>query len=38
MGEFAELLKGVYPDYSVRGFILWLQDFSFEKIADYSNA
>jgi hypothetical protein len=37
MGEYSELLKSIYPDYSVQGFILWLQDFSFEKIVDCAN-
>jgi hypothetical protein len=32
MNEYSELLKSIYPDYSVQGFILWLQDFSFEQI------
>lgn len=30
--EYAGLLRGIYPDYLVRGFILWLHDFELEKI------
>ncbi|MBN1324682.1 MAG: hypothetical protein JW974_00465 [Alphaproteobacteria bacterium] len=32
MREYSELLKKIYPDYSIRGLILWLQDFTLEKI------
>lgn len=33
MNEYSLLLKKIYPDYSVRGFILWLTDFEFEQIS-----
>lgn len=32
MKDYKELLKKIYPGYSVRGLILWLQDFTTEEI------
>jgi ATP-dependent exoDNAse (exonuclease V) beta subunit len=32
MSEYSQLLKNVYPDYSIRGLILWLHDFTIEEI------
>ena len=32
MQEYSELLQKIYPTYSICGFILWLQDFTLEKI------
>ncbi|MDR1338138.1 MAG: hypothetical protein LBJ73_03890 [Rickettsiales bacterium] len=33
MSEYSQLLKNIYPDYSVRGLILWLHDFTVEQIS-----
>ncbi|MDR0726497.1 MAG: hypothetical protein LBF37_00365 [Rickettsiales bacterium] len=33
MNEYSQLLQNVYPDYSIQGFILWLQDFTLEQIS-----
>ncbi len=30
--EYSELLQSLYPDYKITGYILWLKDFSLEKI------
>lgn len=32
MNEYAQLLKSAHPDYSVEGYILWLTDFTLERI------
>lgn len=32
MNEYAGILRNIYPDYSVSGFILWLHDWELEKI------
>lgn len=31
--EYCELLRAIYPDYSISAYILWTHDFSLEKIA-----
>ncbi len=33
MNEYSKLLKNIYPDYSINGFILWLHDFTTEQIS-----
>ena len=33
MNEYTKLLQNIYPDYSVTGLILWLHDFTIEKIS-----
>lgn len=30
--EYQELMRAIYPGYTVRGFILWLHDFSLQEI------
>ena len=30
--EYAELLQSAFPDYKITGYILWLQDWTLEKI------
>lgn len=30
--EYAELLHSAYPDYKINGYILWLHDWTFDKI------
>lgn len=32
INEYAELLHKLYPDYKIRGYILWTHDFSLENI------
>lgn len=31
IAEYKELLRGIYPDYKITGYILWLHDFCLEK-------
>lgn len=32
IGEYKELIQKIYPDYNIRGFILWLHDWTLEEI------
>lgn len=32
INEYVELLRGIYPQYDIQAFILWLNDFSLEKV------
>lgn len=32
LNEYAQLLRSAYPEYKINGYILWTQDWQFEKI------